>query len=555
MATTIFRRLGLYGLFPALVFSSLFFLTLFLLPLLVDIERHLPFLEQRLTALTGRPVAIDGELELALFPTLSLSLSGLRVGKPDDLSGRDLLRLDSLEAQLKPLPLLRGEIQLARLVANGLRLNLAAETPPLSSSLLDWLSSWQVTVATLAVVDGTVRLLDRQQREFLLEEVVLMVYDASLNRPLQGEFQGEIDGIALALAGELSPLRPVAAKSVPTFSGVVRLAGSPFNIQLTRNQQPASIDCRLGADRLNLDQLSPLLAAGQRLATVPASWWPEFSLTGELEIGELAIAGGLCRNLRGQLHWDEEGIRLDPLSCSLYDGELVAGLILGADDTSQLNLTLGEVQAGPLLAAMTGNDPVRGTLSGEGSFGGSSGLSSSGGAVALSGEMQLLVQQGSLAGGGVAGVPPESPVDGADEADRPSFTELRTTVVATGGDWHFTTATLAVPVGGMPQPPLMELFGRSIALRPQPWREVAETIASRAEAVAAGSLRSLVDGQLPSPVGEDVKDLVGRPLIDLIIVAERFGLQPEILPDEEGARRPGSGRVRINSLRWAESRD
>ena len=67
--------------------------------------------------------------------------------------------------------------------------------------------------------------------------------------------------------------------------------------------------------------------------------------------------------------------------------------------------------------------------------------------------------------------------------------------------------------------------------------------------------QTLVDEKMPKPVEEDVNNMVGTPLIDPAIVAQRFGLKPEMItPDNvKKAYNVGKGRVRIHALQELES--
>ncbi len=67
--------------------------------------------------------------------------------------------------------------------------------------------------------------------------------------------------------------------------------------------------------------------------------------------------------------------------------------------------------------------------------------------------------------------------------------------------------------------------------------------------------QTLVDEKMPIPVAEDVNNMVGTPLIDPAIVAQRFGLKPEMItPDKvKKAYNVGKGRVRINAMQILDS--
>jgi len=69
--------------------------------------------------------------------------------------------------------------------------------------------------------------------------------------------------------------------------------------------------------------------------------------------------------------------------------------------------------------------------------------------------------------------------------------------------------------------------------------------------------QTLVDEKMPQPVAEDVNSMVGTPLIDPAIVAQRFGLKAEMItPDKiKKTYNVGKGRVRINAMLILDSPD
>ena len=69
--------------------------------------------------------------------------------------------------------------------------------------------------------------------------------------------------------------------------------------------------------------------------------------------------------------------------------------------------------------------------------------------------------------------------------------------------------------------------------------------------------QTLVDEKMPIPVAEDVNSMVGTALIDPAIVAQRFGLKPEMITPEKTkkAYNVGKGRVKINTLQILGSPD
>jgi len=69
--------------------------------------------------------------------------------------------------------------------------------------------------------------------------------------------------------------------------------------------------------------------------------------------------------------------------------------------------------------------------------------------------------------------------------------------------------------------------------------------------------QTLVDAKMPIPVAEDVNNMVGTPLIDPAIVAQRFGLKPEMITADKvkKAYYVGKGKVRINAMQILDTPD
>ena len=86
-------------------------------PRLVNLERHRALIEHRISALTGYPITIGG-LKLTLLPRLGVKITKLRIGSPQHFSD-DLFTMRSLEMRIRLWPLLRGEIQVQRFIANA----------------------------------------------------------------------------------------------------------------------------------------------------------------------------------------------------------------------------------------------------------------------------------------------------------------------------------------------------------------------------------------------------------------------------------------------------
>ena len=88
-------------------------LAILALVFLVDINRYKPRLESAASDALGLEVRIRGEMTIEFFPSLGLSLADLEVHRDSE----EVLRVDRVQARLKILPLLWGQVRI-----RGLRL-------------------------------------------------------------------------------------------------------------------------------------------------------------------------------------------------------------------------------------------------------------------------------------------------------------------------------------------------------------------------------------------------------------------------------------------------
>ncbi len=98
-----------------LILLALLVAALFLVPMLLDWEQYKPEIAERLEAITGRDVAIDGPLSVTILPTPTIEASGLRIANAPGAAAPDMARIGSLELKLALGPLLGGDIAVTSL--------------------------------------------------------------------------------------------------------------------------------------------------------------------------------------------------------------------------------------------------------------------------------------------------------------------------------------------------------------------------------------------------------------------------------------------------------
>src|SRR3954454_6366786 len=85
-------------------------------PFLVPVEQYKGRIEAEVTKRTGRAFHIGGPVSLSLLPTLAVELNQVSFAGPPGARSAEMASLGKLELELKPLPLLSGEIEIDKLV-------------------------------------------------------------------------------------------------------------------------------------------------------------------------------------------------------------------------------------------------------------------------------------------------------------------------------------------------------------------------------------------------------------------------------------------------------
>ncbi|MFI5023832.1 MAG: AsmA family protein [Alphaproteobacteria bacterium] len=104
-------------------------------PSFIDWNRYKGEVARRVEEATGRPLAIEGNVALAILPTPRLSVSGVRLASLPGSASPELLRLKALEAHVAFASLLAGRIQIESLALIEPQLNL--------ERLADGRGNWQ----------------------------------------------------------------------------------------------------------------------------------------------------------------------------------------------------------------------------------------------------------------------------------------------------------------------------------------------------------------------------------------------------------------------------
>ncbi len=212
-----------YGVVPVGIFFILLIVTVFLLPILVNVQKFVPEIEKQLSQATGRSFAFGPDLAVSFFPWLSISFSDMKIGNPPGFLSDDFVQVRTFEARIKVLPLLRKQIQISRFVVGGLSVNLekngsgqanwefgrdkasgtSSETAPWPFSLF----SENLSFALLAVTDGHITWSDKTQNiQHEIADIMLLLNDFTPNHPVSVDCRATFNGKPVAVEGKVGPL-------------------------------------------------------------------------------------------------------------------------------------------------------------------------------------------------------------------------------------------------------------------------------------------------------------------------------------------------------------
>lgn len=314
-----------------------------------------------------------------------------------------------------------------------------------------------------------------------------------------------------------------------------------------------------------------------------------FGVAGTILADEIQSHGGTLSDVMIQLKGKDGLFTADPLSFSFYQGQIESKITLDIRQNrpvSSLALKAEDVNVGPMLDDFFNSDLLQGRAKADikvSAFGDSiSAIKES-----LKGQGLVRLHDGALVGYdlvGVAGGGHDKIVDLRTIKTRPriDFTELTIPITVKDGvvesrQIEIKSSAIRMMVTGSTDLvnekfDLKVTADRKILLMEQGSGEayslplaIAGTFSDvlfeseimgvtgvgREERYGKIDVKRLVDEKLPQPVGEDLKNLVGKSLVDPEVVVQRFGLQPENIRKikEKKKFRQGTGKIQIAPLR------
>src|SRR5712664_1998967 len=313
-----------------------------------DPNRYKDDIERIAKERTGRTLKLQGELKLAVFPTLGAGVGGVTLSERG--SGREFVRLESAHASVKLLPLLRGQVIVDAVRVSGLRAQLVRNKDG-SYNFSDLLEGKAEKPATKRKEQSTPVIFDIAGVD--IDRAAVAYRDTSTGQEISlsdlelhtgriaGNAQGKIEFVDLDFTAKLDE------SSIRGKLGVARTAQPSYRFDLD-------------IDRLNLDRY---LAAGENKpdTAVDRSGLKGLNAQGQLQVGALQVQGLKLSRLKAQLKAAGGRAEISPHSASLYEGELSGALSLdGNANRIALKETFSNVSIGPLLRDFAHQDRLEG---------------------------------------------------------------------------------------------------------------------------------------------------------------------------------------------------
>lgn len=387
--------------------------------------------------------------------------------------------------------------------------------------------------------------------------------------------------------------------------GIAHFDDSKLNFSLlAQNLKQPQVDFNLDLDRFDVghyltasakdgtstdsDPLQEEHAEGECKAM--AMGWGDITLAGVIQLGELKIHGGTMTELNLPVQGKEGIFTVAPATVKTSQGQVETALTLdlrAAEPTMRATLKARGLEAEALLGDFIGWDCLHGNLSAE------LALLSAGSTLEamkknLSGEATLMVRDGALVGVDITrmqgtsegelnafstGVSGEKPLT--------AFTEAKSLATINNGLVQIRETSLSGPAYSLQLSGTADIVGQQLKLQMEtgfvttvvgkggreekvdhsaiysisgtfsvPELKSQKASSSRGNAGGKGNVKHLVAQKLPSPAEDDVKNLVGKDLVDPAVVAQRFRLQTETLRRSEVKKLlpVGTGKVKIGTL-------
>jgi AsmA protein len=262
---------------------ALIVIAVIVLPMVIDVEKYKPQIEQQVAKATGRTFTLGGDLKPSIFPWIGVRLTDLHLGNPSGFEEKDFVSVASFEVRVKLLPLLSRNIEVKRFVVDKPVIVLEkrkdgkggweglgqpAEKPaatgkekPAPSSTGE-LPIRDLLVGEFAITNGLIVWLDQAggtRKE--VTDINLVLTDVSFDKPIGVAFSALADQKPLKLDGTIGPVGTQPGKTPLPVALAVNLLNE-LDVTLDGRIDPSGAAPKFDF-ALNVPEFSPRRIFGQ----------------------------------------------------------------------------------------------------------------------------------------------------------------------------------------------------------------------------------------------------------------------------------------------------
>jgi len=208
---------------------------LLIAPMFIDIKEYRPDIEKYVSDATGCTFTLGEDLQLSLFPWVSIAADNVHLGNPPGFKEKYFLSVESFEVRIKLMPLVLSrfkDIRVQPFILEGARIILetnkngksnwevigktSAEARPAPQKDMEkapegkpekGLAFDAISIGEFAVTKASLLRVNHVNDErFEISDLNLHTQDVSLDRPINFNFSTRIDGHPLSVDGSVGPL-------------------------------------------------------------------------------------------------------------------------------------------------------------------------------------------------------------------------------------------------------------------------------------------------------------------------------------------------------------
>ena len=388
------------------IVAVLFVVAAIVLPMVIDPNNYKEEIRAGVLEETGRDLVIGGEIQWTVFPSVGLGLSDLTLGNHEGFGDQPMISVGEARVSVKLLPLLRGKMEIGKVVLSDLMVNLERKANgqtnwddlgttgtttvnedrnapevlvsgiEISNANVSWRDIDQITeikdfaLTTSAISPGQPFDLEGSFSVNLAQS--LLAGKAGFGGRVQSSADGnriEIEGFEFSFNGMQGPAEDLMTldlgisananvdleKDTATLSDFsLRLQDLLINGKINiANFDHPHLDFDFQTDRLNLDDYLTETDPAVDEPDLTVDDFKLFTGGGDFRIGELRMAGLTATDVSMTVKAGDAGVRLSPIKAQFYGGQQQGEINIDASGERPL-LTMSQkltgVQAGTLLA-------------------------------------------------------------------------------------------------------------------------------------------------------------------------------------------------------------